>query len=83
MLAAYKDFSTRVGELTVAKGAKTHMVLNAIDRLPTTFRMVDIERQCPNVTRDMIRVVIKRLKKEGRLICEGAGPGAVWRKHES
>ncbi len=42
--------------------------------------MVEVERSCPNVTRDMVRVVINKLNKQGKLQCEGAGAGAVWRK---
>jgi Fic family protein len=77
---AYREFEERVGTLTVARGAKTSMVLDAIERLPGSFRMVDLERAAPNVTRDMIRVVLKRLKKENKIYCEGYGAAARWRK---
>ena len=56
------------------------MVLYAIERLPYNFRMVDLERAAPNVTRDMIRVVLNRLKKEKKIYSEGYGAAAVWRK---
>jgi hypothetical protein len=56
------------------------MVLDAIERLPDSFRMVDLERAAPNVTRDMIRVVLNRLKKNNQIYCEGYGAAAVWRK---
>ena len=36
--------------------------------------MVDLDT-CPNVTRDMIRVVLNKLKAENRIVCEGAGAG--------
>ena len=78
--AAYKEFEDRVGDLTAARGAKTQLVLNAINRLPSRFRMVDIERLCPNVTRDMIRVVLRKLKQQGKVRSEGAGVAAVWLK---
>lgn len=77
---AYREFEERVGTLSVARGAKTSMVLDAIERLPESFRMVDLERAAPNVTRDMIRVVLNRLKKEKKIYCEGHGAAAVWRK---
>ena len=80
LLAAYKEFEERVGMLTVARGAKTEMILGAIKSLPNDFRMVELERLCPNVTRDMIRVVLKKLKKEGKIRCEGAGAGSCWKK---
>jgi Fic family protein len=80
LIATYREFESRVGSLSVARGAKTQIVLDAIRRLPDGFRMADLERLCPSVTRDMIRVVINKLKKRRELWCEGAGAGAVWRK---
>jgi len=56
------------------------MVLDAIERLPNGFRMVDLERAAPNVTREMIRVVLNQLKKEKRVYCEGRGSAATWYK---
>jgi len=56
------------------------MVLDAIERLPDSFRMADLERAAPSVTRDMIRVVLNRLKKENKIYCEGCGAAAVWHK---
>ena len=80
LTAVYRDFEARVGSLSAARGAKTQLVLEVIRGLPDGFRMVDVERACPNVTRDMIRVVINKLKKNGEVFCQGAGAGAVWRK---
>jgi Fic family protein len=76
---AYREFEERVG-LSTARGAKTSMVLDAIERLPDSFRMVDLERVAPNVTRDMIRVVLNRLKQDNKIYCEGYGAAALWRK---
>jgi len=64
LLTAYRDFEKRTGILTATRGAKTATVLDAIGRLPDGFKMVDLERVCPNVTRDMIRVVLNSLKKD-------------------
>jgi Fic family protein len=80
LTAAYRDFETRVGALSTARGAKTQLVLDAIRSLPDGFRMVDLERACPTVTRDMIRVVLNKLKKRDEIWCEGKGTAAVWRK---
>jgi Fic family protein len=80
LLTAYREFERRVGTLTTARGAKTAMVLDAIARLPDGFKMVDLERACPNVTREMIRVVLNRLKKEKKIHCRGFGAAAVWWK---
>jgi DNA-binding HxlR family transcriptional regulator len=81
LLSAYREFEKRAGVLTSIRGAKTATVLDAIERLPNGFRMVDLERAAPNVTREMIRVVLNRLKKENRVYCKGRGSGAIWLKH--
>lgn len=80
LVAAYQEFERRVGMLTTARGAKTEMVLEAVRHLPDGFRIVDVERLCPNVTREMIRVVLRKLRDDGLVWSEGAGTAAVWRK---
>jgi len=83
LLAAYREFEARVGTLSSVRGAKTEMVLQAFERLPAQFRLVDLERACPGVTRDMIRVVLNRLKNEERVEAVGRGAGARWVKREA
>jgi Fic family protein len=83
IVAAYREFEQRVGTLVGARGAKTEMVLQAVRGLPDGFRIADLERCCPTVTREMIRHVLNRLKKEGHVWCEGAGRAAVWRKRDN
>jgi hypothetical protein len=39
-----------------------------------------LERACPGVSRDMIRLLLRELKFTGRIECLGRGPGAKWRK---
>lgn len=80
VVAAYREFEQRVGTLATARGMKTQMVLDAVQKLPEVFRIADLERLCPGVTRDMIRVVLNRLREDGTVWCEGAGRNAVWRK---
>lgn len=79
LLAACREFEARVGTLAGARGTKTQMVREAVLRLPDGFRITDVERLCPTVSRDMIRVVLNALKPEG-LHCEGSGAAALWRK---
>ena len=56
------------------------MVIAAVDSFEAEFRLTDLEQACPGVSRDMIRKVLKDLKKAGGIGCFGRGPGAVWRK---
>lgn len=83
LVASYREFEERAGKLTAARGAKTDLVLEAVRRLPDGFRMVDLEQACPNVTREMIRVVLTRLRREGKIQCQGHGPAAVWRRSDN
>jgi hypothetical protein len=81
LIGAYREFEERVGTITKARGAKTALIEQAIERLPSTFGIADLERVCPSVSRDMIRVVLNRLRKEGSLRCKGTGRKALWEKH--
>ena len=42
--------------------------------------LADLERACPDVSRDMIRLRLRDLKAAGCSECLGRGPGAKWRK---
>jgi Fic family protein len=75
---AYREFEERVGQITSPKGAKAEMVLNAIRVQRGEFRLVDIERACPGVGREWIRVLLADLKKSGEVKCRGKGPAARW-----
>jgi len=80
LIGAYQEFERRVGTLTKARGAKTSLVEETINNLPATFSISEIERSCPSVSRDMIRVILNRLRKEGHIVSKGTGRGALWEK---
>ena len=80
LIGAYQEFERRVGTITKSRGAKTAIVEETIENLPSSFSISDVERLCPSVSRDMIRVVLNRLRNEGRLTCSGTGRGALWKK---
>ena len=75
-----KEFEERVGRMTSPRGAKTEMVEHAIETVSGEFGITDVERLCPGVSRDMIRLLLRELKAAGRIECLGRGPGAKWRK---
>jgi hypothetical protein len=77
--SAYKEFEERVGQTASPRGAKTELVLNAIRRQSGEFRLVDIERACPGVGREWLRVLLANLRKSGDVSCRGRGPAARWR----
>lgn len=80
VLAAYKEFEARFTRISSGRGSKTDIVLNAIDSIIGDFTVADLQRACPDVSIDMIRHVLKKLKKEGKVISLGQGRSARWRK---
>ena len=78
--SAYREFERRLGQVKAPRGAKTELVEDAINAFPGAFTLVELERACPGVSRDMIRKVLRRLADSGTVACTGRGPGAAWRK---
>ena len=75
---AYREFEERVGQLSSPRGSKTEMIISAIDRAVGSFRVADIQRQCPGVSVDMIRKVLK--DRRAQVKCLGRGKDAKWDK---
>ena len=80
ILAAYKEFEERAGNSKPARGAKTQMVNQAIERQAGEFSLSDIERECPAVSRDMIKIIFRELQKAKKIECLGKGKSAKWKK---
>lgn len=80
IVSAYKEFEQRAGRLKPSRGAKTQIIGQAILSQAGEFSISDIERECPGVSRDMVRVVFRQLQEEKRIVCLGKGKSARWRK---
>lgn len=78
LLKAYKEFEARVGTLTTGKGSKAQHIRITIENMIGPFSISDIERACPSVSRDTIRLVLRQLKDEKLIIPQGKGRGAKW-----
>jgi Fic family protein len=78
--SAYREFEERVGAVRAPRGAKTETVRRAILAFPGEFAISDVERACPGVSREMIRLVLRALQKEKRIVCLGRGRSARWRR---
>ena len=78
--SAYREFEERLGRVKSPKGAKTELVTAAIGHSAGPFSVGDIRRECPGVSLDMIRRVLKKLRSEGRVECLGRGQSAKWRR---
>ncbi len=78
--SAYREFEEQVGSVRAPRGAKTEIVRWAILAFPGEFAISDVERACPGVSREMIRLVLRALQKEKRIVCLGRGRSARWRR---
>jgi len=79
---AYKEFEERVGQLRSPKGAKTEIIRSAIEKTLRPFRIADIQQECPGVSIDLIRQILKKLRDEGKVECLGRGQSAEWQKRK-
>jgi len=74
--AAYREFEERVGQIVSPKGAKTELVISAIGRKLGSFRISDILKECPGVSLDLVRSILKNLRSSGKVKCLGRGQNA-------
>jgi len=77
---AYREFEDRLGRVKSPRGEKTGLVLHAIDRMQGPFRVAELRKECPNVSVDMIRRVLKDLRSKKQVECLGRGQNAQWCK---
>ena len=57
---------------------KSELVINVINSFTGTFTVRQIEQQCPGVSRELIRKIMKQ--HDTCLECTGKGPAAVWKR---
>ena len=79
LLKAYKDFESRVGLISSARGGKTSLVLDVLKNIQGQFSVQDIQNLCPGVSLDMIRKILRDERSKGNLECIGMGRDAKWR----
>lgn len=78
LLRAYKEFEDRVGTIRGGRGSKTEQVKEAVLRKITPFSISDIESDCPGVSRDMIRVVLNKMRDDKLITLKGKGRASKW-----
>ncbi|HXI32313.1 MAG TPA: Fic family protein [Vicinamibacterales bacterium] len=77
LIRAYREFEDRVRSV---QGSKTSQIRAAVMRRLGPFAISDIETDCPNISRDMVRLVLRQLKKENVIAPTGFGRSARWRR---
>jgi len=80
LLAAYRGFEERAGTLGAGRGAKSSRVRRVVEARAGTFGIMEIERDCPGVSRETIRLVLRDMKTRNLLETVGRGRGTRWRK---
>lgn len=75
----FAEFERRAGRESARPAAKAALVEYAIEHMFGEFTVKDVARQCPGVSPGTIRLVMGRLRREGRIEALGRGPGAMWR----
>ncbi len=78
LIRAYRELEERVGSRRSGRGKKAEFVLQAVLRRQGPFAISDIEHDCPGVTRDWIRLILRQLRDAGRIESQGQGRGARW-----
>ena len=80
VLAAYKEFEERAANIKPARGAKTALLMGAIESQQGEFSISDIERSCPAISRVMIKKVLLQMQKDKKIKCLGKGQSAKWKR---
>lgn len=81
LAGAYDDLEQRVAAAAEEPGSKQDRVREHIlKQAPPEFRRRDIERALPEVSPATIRLVINELRDSNRIVAQGGGPSARWRR---
>lgn len=80
VLRAYREFEERVGVVSTNKGSKTELIRNTINRRIEPFSISAIDSDCPGISREMIRIVLRQMRDEGKIKSIGKGRAALWQR---
>ena len=79
LIAAYKEFESRAGVFR-EESSKTDQIKAFVNRAALPFSIMEIEQACPNISRDMIRLVLRELRDAKMIYTIGKGRGTKWIK---
>jgi Fic family protein len=77
---AYREFEQRAGSAGIQRGAKTEIIVSAINRITGPFSVADILTACPGVSVDLVRRTLKNLRSQRSVKCLRLGRDAQWQK---
>ena len=79
LIKAYKEFEVRAGAVK-ENMSKTKLVEAFIERAVIPFCISDIQKEYPNISKEMIRLVIRELRDADKIYATSKGRGAKWIK---
>lgn len=79
LTAAYKEFESRVG-IFKESGTKSERLIEIINRFENPFSASDLQKACPDAGIDLIRKILKDLRRSGDIEPLGRGRYAQWRR---
>ena len=80
MKTAYAEFEERFGQVKPPRGEKREAVCRAILAQSSEFTLAHLQRICPGVSVDTIRLLLKELRSKGEIQCVKMGRNAVWKR---
>lgn len=80
LLAAYREFESRVAVVTNAKMTKEERIRKFAEEKVGLFTKADIIQSCPDIAVTTIEKVLGEMKREGIVKTVGAGRGTKWCK---
>jgi Fic family protein len=76
----YRELAERV-ERSGSMGGKTQLIEQAILSQSDPFTLSDIQNLHPSVSLQLVKKILARIKREGKIRLEGKGRGAKWMKN--
>ena len=76
----YQEFESRYENTALPLGEKTETVRQAVFRFQGAFHIAELHKQCPEVSFDMVRKVLKAMRQDKEIECLGRGKHARWQR---
>ncbi len=78
MLRAYREFEERVGEVRKRTGSKAEQVREVVLAKQEPFSISEVEADCPGISRETVRIVLREMSRKGLIASTGKGRSAKW-----
>jgi Fic family protein len=75
---AYTQFEDRVASKTISGSKQDRVRTFALTHSAGTFTIADLRRALPGISDNTIRLVLSKLKREGKISVDGTGRSAAW-----